>query len=424
MKKTLAILLSCMMLLTGCSKHNLPSENQVTTTIPASVSDTEPETDSTISQNTSLVSVDTKSEEYINTLGFTSLSDKNLMRYLEDTVYSDLIDRIDSDKYFVENVEAVYISKEYLEESAYNSQENIYFGYKLSELDEAFQGEKYIFTLGENGQTDVIPFEEYSYPYDTVIRNVAVGTGVILLCVTVSAVSGGMGVPAVNMIFATSAKSATVIAMSSGVISGVSAGIVEGMRTHDFEKAIQTGVLEGSEGFMWGAITGAIEGGEGQYIVLKGATRNGLKLKEVATIQKESKYPLDVIRQFKSMKEYNIYKDADLSAHMVNGKTALLQDIDVDFKSTFPDGSKGTNLQRMLKGYSPIEPLTGKEYQLHHIGQKADGTLAVLTQAQHQGNAGILNTVGKESEIDRIAFTLERKAFWKDAGRLFQQELT
>lgn len=183
------------------------------------------------------------------------------MRYVEDTVYSDLVEQLGSDDYFVENVEAVYISKEYLDELAYHSQENIYFGYKYSELEEAFQGDKFIFTLGENGQTDVVPFEEYDGTYDTVIRNVAIGTGVILLCVTVSVVSAGAGTPAVSMIFAASAKSATTFALSSGVISGVSAGVVEGIQTHDFDKAIKAAALEGSEGFKWGAIEGAIIGG-------------------------------------------------------------------------------------------------------------------------------------------------------------------
>lgn len=69
-----------------------------------------------------------------------------------------------------------------------------------------------------------------------------------------------------------------------------------------------------------------------------------------------------------------------------------------------------------MKGYSPIDPATGKAYQLHHIGQKADGTLAVLTESQHQGNAAILNTVGKESEINRSAFETVKKNFWKDYG--------
>ena len=333
---------------------------------------------------------------------------------LKQTVYTDLIDQLDSDEYFIENVESVYISKEYLDELAYNSQENIYFGYKLSELEEAFQGDKFIFTLGENGQTDVVPFEEYDDTFDKAIRNVAIGTGVILVCVTVSAVSAGAGAPAVSLILAASAKTATTFALSSGVISGVSAGVVEGMQSHDFEKAVKAAALKGSEGFMWGAITGAVTGGIGETIALKGATMNGLTMNEAATIQKESKYPLDVIKQMKSIKEYKIYKEAGLTTQMVNGKLALVRKIDLNYV----DEATGlTNLERMKRGLAAINPKTGKPYQLHHIGQKSNGTLAILTEEEHLRNASILNTPGMPSQIDRNAFNKIRKAFWQDLAK-------
>ena len=429
MKRILALLLSCTMLMYGCAINqttDTSSESSVvvTTAVPEPLSEATEHT--TAESVTPLTAIDTHSEEYIQSLGFTSLSDPELLRYVEDTVYADLVNQLNSDDYFVENVEAVYISKEYLDELAYNSQENIYFGYKLSELDEAFQGEKYIFRLSDTGETEVVPFEKYDDTYDKVIRNVAIGTGVILLCVTITVVTDGVGAPAASMIFAASAKSATGFALSSAVITGASAGIVEGYTSHDYDKALKTAALKGSEGFMWGAITGAVTGGisEAQTVsALKGAdvTANGLKLKEAASIQKESKYPLDVIKQFKSMEEYQVYKEAGLSAQMIDGKIALMQNIDLEFKSMLPDGTEVTNLQRMLKGYAPLDPVTGKAYQLHHIGQKADGTLAVLTEAQHQGNSSILNTAGKKSEIDRAAFEPIKKAFWKDAGKMFQQ---
>ena len=101
---------------------------------------------------------------------------------------------------------------------------------------------------------------------------------------------------------------------------------------------------------------------------------------------------------------------------IVNGRTALLPDIDLDFVSKLPDGREVTNLMRMQEGYAPLEPLTGKAYQLHHIGQKADGTLAVLTEAQHQRNAAILNIPGKESEIVRTEFAETRRKFWEYCG--------
>ena len=172
-------------------------------------------------------------------------------------------------RYIVESVNAVYVSKEYLEEVAYNSKSNVYFGYTLEELDAQFEGTRYIFSLGENGETVVEKFAEYDATYDRVIKNVAIGTGVILVCVTVSVVSGGVGAPAaVSMIFASAAKTGTVYALSSGTISAVAAGTITGIQTGDFEEAKKAAALAGSEGFKWGAITGVITGGATKAVEL------------------------------------------------------------------------------------------------------------------------------------------------------------
>ncbi len=342
---------------------------------------------------------------------FTGMSDTDLPGYIEDTLYTSLVSELDSDEYFVENVEAVYISQEYLDELAYNSQANVFFGYTLAELNQQFDGSKYIFTLGDNNETTVEPWEDYEDPYEQVIRNVAVGTGVILVCVTVSVVSGGA---AVSMIFAVAAKSAAVGALSGAALGGVSAGIVTGIQTGDMDEALKAAAIAGSEGFKWGAITGAISGGVSEYIGLKGATLNGLTMNEAAAIQKESGYPLDVIKGFKSMEQYDICKQAGLKPMMVDGKTALVHDIgDIDITSVVDDYGR-TNLQRMQQGFAAIDPTTGKAYQLHHIGQKMDSTLAILTEAEHMqgGNNTIWHELGKASEIDRGVFDKQRAAFW------------
>ena len=147
---------------------------------------------------------------------FTGMSDENLLPYIEDTVYSQLVTDLDSDEFFIEDVSAVYVSQEYLTELAYNSQENVFFGYSLSGLDEYFQGTRYVFTVDDNGQTTVEPLQVVKdTTYEQLLKNVAVGTGVILVCVTVSAVTGGLGTaPAVSMIFAVAAKTAATCALS------------------------------------------------------------------------------------------------------------------------------------------------------------------------------------------------------------------
>lgn len=313
---------------------------------------------------------------------FSSMSDPDLLRYVEDSVYNDLVATLDSDEYLVESVDAVFISQEYIDELAYNSQENIFFGYTLSELDEQFQGKRYIFTTDEGGKTTVKEFEAYDDTYDQVIRNVAVGSGVILVCVTVSVVSGGAALPAVSMVFAEAAKAGAIGAVSGGLIGGVSAGVVTGMQTGDMDQALKSAALGASEGFKWGAISGALSGGATEAMALKGATLNGLTMNEAAAIQKESKYPLDVIKQFHSMDEYNVFKNAGLKPTMIDGKSTLAREIDLLLK----DDKGRTNLERMKQGLSPLSP-NGETIELHHVGQNADGTLAMLTTSEHDNPA-------------------------------------
>ncbi|MBR4540273.1 MAG: HNH/ENDO VII family nuclease [Clostridia bacterium] len=347
---------------------------------------------------------------------FKGMNDPALLPYIEDTLYQELVGSLNSDEYFVENVSAIYISQEYLDELAFNSQANIFFGYTLAELDEQFQGMKYVFTLGKNNETVVEPFEAYDDTYDRVLQNVAVGTGVILICVTVSVVTAGAGAPAVSLIFAAAAKSGTVMALSGGVLGGVSAGVVTGIQTGDMDAAIKSAALAGSEGFKWGAITGAISGGASEAIALKGATLNGLTMNEAAAIQKESGFPLDVIKNFKSIDQYNICKEAGLTPQMVNGKMSLIRSIDLNFK----DELGKTNLQRMREGLAALDPSTRQAYQLHHIGQEMDSTLAILTEAEHMqnGNNLIWHVLGSDSAINRTVFDKQRQAYWKTLAEI------
>ncbi|WP_289111397.1 HNH/ENDO VII family nuclease [uncultured Bacteroides sp.] len=401
MKRIIALFLCFAIFLTSCSQSQLQATN------PDNMPD-----------NTSSETVDPvvweDAEPHYN-----ALDDTLLLAHIEDLIYTETITALDSEEYFVESVNAVYISKEYLEEVAFNSQSNIYFGYTLDELNALFQGTRYIFTLGENGNTTVQELQEIEdVNTETILKNVAIGTGVILICVTVSVVSAGVGAPAVSMIFAVSATTAETMALSSVAFGGISAGIIRGIQTGDFNEAIEAAALSGSEGFKWGAITGAVLGGTSEAFLLKAATKSGLTMNEAAIIQADSGLPIDVISQMHSLNEYLVYKEAGLKPIMVNGRIALVQNIDLDYVSQLADGTDVTNLVRMQRGLAPLDPATGKAYQLHHIGQKADGTLAVVTEAQHQGNSAILNIVGKESEINRAGFATVRKEFWEYMGKV------
>lgn len=385
MKRIVALILSFALLLAGCAPAQMKQDPTDSTTVPATE----------LPANTT-VWVDDIPD-------YNMLDDAALLCHLEDLVYRETVSALNSTEYVVENISAVYISKEYLEEVAFNSQPNIYFGYTLSELDELFQGSRYAFTVGSDGQTTVHELQEIEdTSTETMLKNVAIGTGVILVCVTVSAVSAGVGAPAISVIFAASAKTGTLMALTSGGFGAISAGIVRGIQTGDFNEAMEAAALAGSEGFKWGAISGAISGGAKEVFALKTATRSGLTMNEAAIIQQESSLPMDVISQLHSMDEYLVYKDAGLKPVMVNGRTALVQNIDLNYVSTLPDGSEITNLERMLRGMSPLDPLSGKAYELHHVGQNNDGVFAVLTQEQHRGKGVFakLHHIWNNSNVD------------------------
>ena len=362
--------------------------------------------------NTNSENVDKKTTEekkeittYKYEPNFDSLNDEDLLRYVRDDVYSNVVESI-PDGYYVDNVDTAYISQEYLDELEYNSKSNVFFGYSLKDIESVYKDQKYVFTLSDTGETIVQPFDSYDETFEKVAKNVAVGTGVILVCVTVSAATAGTGAPAISMIFAASAKTGTVMALSGGAIGATATGIVTGIQTGDVERSLKEAAVSGSEGFKMGAITGVVQGGASEAIALKGMTLNGLSMNEAAMIQKESKYPNNVIKQIHNMDEYNALKSADLKAKMVNGKTALIKE-NIDLNLV--DEMGHTNLERMAEGYSPLDK-NGHKYELHHIGQKNDATLAVLTREEHDSE--FLHGFKEISEIDRKAFKKQRQQFW------------
>lgn len=343
---------------------------------------------------------------------YSALDDTLLLAHIEDLIYTETITALDSEEYFVESVNAVYISKEYLEEVAFNSQSNIYFGYTLDELNALFQGTRYIFTLGENGNTTVQELQEIEdVTTETILKNVAIGTGVILVCVTVSVVSAGAGAPAVSMIFAVSATTAEAMALSSAAFGGISAGIVRGIQTGDFNEAIEAAALSGSEGFKWGAITGAVLGGTSEAFLLRAATKNGLTMNQAAIIQKTSKWPLDAIKNIHSMEEYNIYKEAKLiPTKLSDGELVFLRQIDW----TLTDAYGRTNVQRVGANLAPIDA-TGTPFELHHVGQRADSPLAILSWAEHHssGNYKVLHYAEQGKDISDAAWNKQKQDVWK-----------
>ena len=406
MKRIIALLLSLLMVVTGCGQvQNQANTENLSSSMPEAIDQV----------------VEFLEWENIE-LQYSSLDDPELLAHIEDLVYRDTIASLNSEAYIVENVTAIYISKEYLDELTYNSQSNVYFGYSLAELDEIFEGKKYIFNLSEGGTTTVeelLEIEDVST--EKMFKNVAIGTGVILVCVTVSVVSAGASAPAVSMIFAASATTASGFAVSSAAFGGISAGAVRGIQTGDFNEVVQAAAMEASEGFKWGAIIGAVIGGGTEAFLLKSATKSGLTMDDAARIQVDSDLPIDIISQMHSLDEYLVYKESGLYPMMVKGRTALVQKIDLTYVSELSD-KKVTNLVRMQKGYPPLDPVSGKAYELHHIGQKKDAMLAILTQDQHRGKGVFtkLHKIWKDSNVPRgTEWNKTVSEFWKDLGNQY-----
>lgn len=76
-----------------------------------------------------------------------------------------------------------------------------------------------------------------------------------------------------------------------------------------------------------------------------------------------------------------------------------------------------TNAERVIHNLAPIDA-NGVPYELHHIGQRTDSPLAILTQEQHRlgSNYSALHTnedPGVHSIISPSQWAQEKRDFWK-----------
>lgn len=430
MRKLLSVLLVLSVLLTGCTfvdtaQTNISSEStsisssEITysTTVETTTETESISTDSSTVAQPSSSRVDDYLDKQARNMNFRSMSDPKLLDFMEGVLYSHLVDDLGKN-ICIDNVRAIYLSQEYIDELTYNSKENVFFGYTLKELDSQFQGQTYSFTV-ENGETVVKARAPYDDTYDKMIRNVAIGTGVILICVTITIVTYGAGASAACAIFAAAAEGGAIGGLS-GALGGAVTGVLTGVQTGDWEKAKKEGALAASEGYKFGAITGAIISGVGEAAGLYDVSRvTKLSMDQVAVIQRESKLPLSLIKEFKTFEQYEIIRDSGLYGKVINGQQAIVRDIDLEYVK---DGM--TNLQRMQKGLAPLDPTTDLPYELHHMGQTQDATIAILTQEEHRGAGrhAIWHDLISESQVDHgNVWTTQKRAFWKAFALLFTQ---
>lgn len=399
MAKRILSLILCCALLSGCTAPYVAPPQTTTpqpeTTVPVTVpAETPP-----------VVETQPVPEEEI----LVNVHEPGALTKLEEQIYTELVLTLDSTEYFVENVEVTYISSEYLAELEFNSQPNIYFGYSLKQLNEFFEGKQYIFTLSEEGETVVRELTQPDNTFNEIVKNVAIGTAVILVSATVVCIKNGQPINIANL-FTCAVKMGTVPA--GKFIGGMLGTIVANRDSENLEQLVKENALEGSETFKWGALSASAKAVAGVLIPLQGSASNGLNTSESAKVQQESTLPLEFIKNFHSMEEYQVYQNAGLVCQKVNGQWAYVRDIDWDFL----DDEGRTNAQRVQEGLSPLDS-EGVSYELHHIGQRTDSPLAILTSREHEENFAALHANTGETQGEQPSqgseWTQQRRDFWK-----------
>ncbi len=312
---------------------------------------------------------------------------------IEDNLRAQLSEALGSD--YLVDVQAFYESKEAIEEGIYNSKETEYFGFLLSEVDAHFEGTPYVFCLDDNGETAVKEFVPYDDTWNKVLTNVAIGTGVILVCVTVSSLTV-TAAPAVHLVFAVAKDYAISLGVKGALTMGIRSAVLKFAETGDVKESLKSAALGASEGYKWGAIGGAVTGAAAKTINLAGLRRaTQMSMNDIARIQMYSNFSDATIRNMHSMEEFNIYQKANLVEYDLGGKKLLLpSDADWDFR----DPATGlTNRELISNGLNPVDS-QGIKYEWHHVGQKTTSPLALLTNAQHHGNDSILH-ISKPTEV-------------------------
>ena len=357
MKKFLAVLLSSVLFLTGCTTNQVTEEKIYTNEISVSAEN--------YSNGIDLEGFE--DAEYISQ--FNGLSDEKLLQYVENSVYSTLEMELDEGTFYIDEVKTSYYSQEYIDEVAFNSKSNVFFGYTLEELDTFFDNERYVFTLGDDGTTVVKEFEVYDDTLEQVVKNVAIGTGVILILVTVTYVTKGIGTPAtVQMIFAASAEGAAEFAISSAAISGTISAITTGIQTGDVKESLKAAALSGSEGYKWGAVVGG----------LTGAASEAFSILREAKSVKSSEDIIDAVNEGKSLTE-NTEQTLEAINSEVGSKIPTPQEAE---KLAFE--KYGGSTQSSFLGGQEVPYGTPGSTRPDIVVEKTDGTLEAIEVKRYE----------------------------------------
>ena len=136
-------------------------------------------------------------------------------------------------------------------------------------------------------------------------------------------------------------------------------------------------------------------------------------MSEVAAIQHESLYPMEIIEKLGNTKQYSLFKDIGLKPELINNKTALIRNIDLNYVD---DATGLTNLQLMQRENAPFDSM-GNRYELHHIGQRNDSPLAILTRTEHDNSFLHTLTENFDNPSSQNSWQTIKSNFWKSYAK-------
>lgn len=165
---------------------------------------------------------------------------------------------------------------------------------------------------------------------------------------------------------------------------------------------------------------GALQTDDVDRVLTSEAKSEGLAEAEKTRIKEETGWSDGIVDNIQNTNQYEILKNAGLKEVEINGRKCLLKEnIDLDY--TDEDGV--SNRDRIARGLAPLDGITGKPIELHHLGQKTDSPLVELTEEEHRTgeyedgkkNQSLWHDSTKETEVhgEGNSWDQERKAYWK-----------
>ena len=171
-----------------------------------------------------------------------------------------LSEQQETNGYIVEELNIVYISPESIEAYLASEEEDTFFGYSVSELENSLgKGTAIIYT--ENGFEEAKYFETNpeDYNWKSFLSKAGIGCGIILVGAILTSVTGGASFSCALITISKIAVTSAVAQALGTLTVGVASGMMEGQSFMDSLKgAAFEGLDSFANGFMIGAVVGSV----------------------------------------------------------------------------------------------------------------------------------------------------------------------